>query len=159
IRLVQSIYEGGRVTSSLRTARLTRERAVLDYQTVVADTVLDVETTYEDVLLARAQIAVQEASVQLLEQELADTTRRFDAGTVPRFNVLRAEVEVANARPRLIRARNAYRIFKNNLANQLGFNIPRETLEDIPMQLTGNLEAIPYELDLTRAIALGLERR
>ena len=33
IRLVQSIYEGGRVVSSLRTARLMGEQAVLNYQT------------------------------------------------------------------------------------------------------------------------------
>ena len=40
---------------------------------------------------------VQQASVDLLARELADTTRRYEAGTVPRFNVLRAEVELANA--------------------------------------------------------------
>ena len=60
---------------------------------------------YYDVLLAAQQIVVQEASVNLLRQELDDQNRRFEAGTVPRFNVLRAEVEVANARPRLIRAK------------------------------------------------------
>jgi len=48
--------------------------------------------------------------VNLLRKELEDATRRFEAGTVPRFNVLRAEVEVANARPKLIRAKNTHRI-------------------------------------------------
>src|SRR5207247_10459816 len=117
IRLVQSLYEGGRMASSLRAGRLTQEQSVLNYQTVVANTVLDVQVAYDDVLLAEQQIKVQEASVELLGRELSDATRRYDAGTVPRFNVLRAEVELANVRPKLIRARNGFRIAKNNLAN------------------------------------------
>jgi outer membrane protein len=159
IRVIQSLYEGGKIASSLRVAKLTKEQAVLNYQTAVADTALNVQIGYFDVLLAEQQITVQEASVELLNRELADTTRRFDAGTVPRFNVLRAQVELANAQPKLIRARNAFRIAKNNLANLLGFNVPRESLEDIPLNLSGKLEAEPYAMELPRAIALALERR
>src|SRR5207247_2405276 len=79
---------------------------------------------YHDVLLAEQQIVVQEASVKLLAQELENTTHRFEAGAVPRFDVLRGEVELANARPRLIRARNAHRIAKNNLATLLCHTLP-----------------------------------
>jgi outer membrane protein TolC len=159
LKLVQSLYEGGRILSAFRVARLTKERSMLDYQTAIANTVIDAQVAYYDVLLAVQQITVQEASVELLTRELADTTRRYDAGTVPRFNVLRAEVELANARPKLIRARNSYRIAKNNLVNQLGFSVPRETLEDIPLKLAGKLVAEPYKIELPRAIALALEQR
>jgi outer membrane protein TolC len=159
LKLVQSLYEGGRILSSLRVARLTKERSLLDYQTAVANTVVEVQVAYFDVLLALQQITVQEASVELLTRELMDTSKRYDAGTVPRFNVLRAEVEVANARPKLIRARNSYRISKNDLVNRLGFSVPKETFEDIPLTLAGKLEAEPYKIELPRAIALALERR
>jgi outer membrane protein len=159
IKLVQSLYEGGRILSALRVARLTKERSLLDYQTAVANTVVEVQVAYFDVLLALQQITVQEASVELLTNELGDTTRRYNAGTVPRFNVLRAEVELANACPKLIRARNSYRIGKNNLVNQLGFNVPKEIVEDIPLTLAGKLEAVPYQIELPQAIALALERR
>ncbi|MCX6912046.1 MAG: TolC family protein [Verrucomicrobia bacterium] len=159
LKLVQSFYEGGRIMSALRAARLLKERSMLDYQTAVANTVVGAQVAYYDVLLAVQQITVQEASVELLTRELADTTRRYNAGTVPRFNVLRAEVELANARPKLIRARNTYRISKNNLINQLGFNVPKEALEDIPLTLSGKLTAEPYKIDLPQAIALALERR
>jgi outer membrane protein len=159
IRLVQSLYEGGRILSAFRVSRLTREQSLLNYQTAVADTLLEVQVAYDDVLVAAQQITVQEASIELLNLELADTTRRFDAGTVPRFNVLRAEVEVASARPKLIRARNNLRLAKNILSNLLGFDIPKGTLEDIPLTLSGKLEAEPYQIELPRAIALALERR
>lgn len=159
VQIVQSIYEGGRVSSALRAARLTRDQALLEYQTAVADTLLATRIAYFDVLLAEQQIIVNEASVNLLTRELEDQRRRYDAGTVPRFNVLRAEVAAANQRPNLIRARNAFRIAKNNLVNQLGYNLPREVWEDIPLRLTDKLEAAPYELALPDAIQQALDRR
>jgi outer membrane protein TolC len=159
VRLVQSLYEGGRIVSSLRSARLLRDQATLNYQTTLANTVLEVQLAYFDVLLAAQQITVQEASLELLARELTDATNRFEAGTVPRFNVLRAEVQLANARPKLIRARNSFRIAKDNLATLLGFNIPKDVADDIPLTLSGKLEAEPYELSLPQAIKLALERR
>ena len=159
IRLVQSLYEGGRMRSSLRTARLLREEALAQHAAVLSDTARDVRVAYYDVLLAGQQIKVREASIQLLEKELEDSQRRFTAGTVPRFNVLRAEVEVANARPNLSRARNAHRIAKNLLVNLLGYNIPRDIWEDIPLQLTDGLEVPRLEVAVPTAVAQALERR
>jgi outer membrane protein TolC len=159
IRVTQSIYEGGRMLSAFRTARLTKEQAMLQYQTVLADTLLLTRVSYYDVLLAAQQITVNEASVALLTAELQDQQRRFDAGTVPRFNVLRAEVAVANARPALIHARNDYRISKNNLSNLLGYNLPTNVWEDIPLHLTDSLDAAPYRIDLPVAIQDALQLR
>lgn len=158
VRVVQSVYEGGRITSALRAARLTREQALLNHEVVIADVLRDVRVAYYDVLVALQQIAVQEASVKLLEQELNETRRRFEAGTVPQFNVLRAEVEVANARPRLIRARNAYRIGKDTLATLLGERI-QAAIEEVGLQLTDRLEAAPLEATLAEVLARALENR
>ncbi|MBL9137395.1 MAG: TolC family protein [Verrucomicrobiales bacterium] len=159
IRLVQSIYEGGRMRSATRTARLTRESAMQQYQTTLLDALLSVRLAYYDALLALEQITVQEASVNLLERELQDNQRRFDAGSVPRFNVLRAEVELANARPRLIRARNAWRNGKTYLASLLGYRVPDQITEDIPLQLSDRLEVTPFELNLGTALAMAQENR
>ena len=159
LQITQSIYEGGRVKAALRASKLTKEQAIANYDTVVADTLLTVRIAYDDALLAMEQISVQEASIALLTKELQDTRNRFDAGTVPKFNVLRAEVELANAQPKLIRARNSFRISKNNLSNLLGYTLPREMQEDIPMQLNGKLTADPYEIELPVAIAKAYERR
>src|SRR5436309_2452240 len=159
VRLIQSVYEGGRMKSALRSAKLTKEQALLEYQRVVSDTLVEVRVVYYDVLLAAEQIDVQEASINLLTKELEDTTRRYDAGTVPRFNVLRAEVELANARPRLIRAKNAHRLAKNNLANLLGYNAPKDVWEDIPLRLSGRLDSEPYDIELPSAIAQAMAKR
>lgn len=159
VQIVQSIYEGGKIVAALRAASVTKQQALAQYQTVIADTLLGARVAYYDVLLAAQQITVHEASVNLLQKELEDQQRRYDAGTVPHFNVLRAEVAVANERPALIRARNNYRIAKNNLSNLLGYNLPREIWEDIPLNLTDTLDAAPYQVDLPAAIQQALARR
>jgi len=95
----------------------------------------------------------------LLTEELQDQQRRYEAGTVPRFNVLQAEVALANARPPLINARNQYRVAKNNLCNLLGINLPKSVWEDIPLKLSDKLDSNPFEVQLPMAIAQALERR
>jgi outer membrane protein TolC len=147
------------MASALRSAKLTQQQAILQYQTIVADTLLAVRVSYCDILLSAQQITVREASVKLLQQELDDQKRRYEAGTVPRFNVLRAEVAVANARPLLSRARNFFRITKNNLVNLLGYNLPPEVLEDVPLQLTDPLNTEPYPIELPAAIQQAFANR
>jgi outer membrane protein TolC len=159
VQIVQSIYEGGKMLAAIRAAKATKEQALAQYQTTIADTLLTTRVAYYDVLLAAQQITVHEASVNLLQKELEDQQRRYNAGTVPHFNVLRAEVAVANERPNLIRARNDNRIAKNNLANLLGYNLPRDVWEDIPLQLTDTLEAAPYQVNLPDAIQQALANR
>src|SRR6185503_7083031 len=159
LRLIQSIYEGGRITSGWRTSRLTREHALFQYQAVIAEALLQVRVAYYDVLLGGQLINVQEASLALLEKELQDTRRRYEAGTVPQFNVLRAEVELAGAQPRLIRARNTHRIAKNNLLHQLGYEIPTNIWENIPLELSDRLEAEPADIELSPALAQAVAHR
>jgi outer membrane protein TolC len=159
IRVQQSIYEGGRMTSSLRSAKLTRQQALLNFQSLLADTLLNVRVAYDDVLVAQQQIAVNEASVKLLTHELEDTQKRYKAGTVPQLDVLRAKVELANERPRLIEAKNSYRIGKNNLLNLLGCNLPQSIWEDIPLDLSDTLLDTPLNVDLPAALASALEKR
>ncbi len=159
VQIVQSIYDGGKLTAAVRAARLTKEQALAQYSTAIADALLAVRVAYYDVLLAAQQITVHEASVNLLQKELEDQQHRLDAGTVPKFNVLRADVAVANERPLLIQARNNYRIAKNNLSNLLGYNLPRDIWEDIPLQLTDTLDAVPYQVNLPDAIQQALSGR
>jgi len=159
IVISQDIYDGGRTIAAVRSAGAIKRQAIANYNTTVADALLAVRVAYYDVLLDSQQVTVHEASVNLLQKELEDQQNRYNAGTVPKFNVLRAEVAVANERPNLIRARNDYRIAKNNLSNLLGYNLPHDIWEDVPMQLTDTLDATPYQVNLPDAIQQALSRR
>ena len=159
VQVVQTIYSGGKTIAALRAAGATKKQAIAQYDTAVADALLAVRTAYYDVLLASQQVTVHEASVNLLQKEFEDQQHRYEAGTVPKFNVLRAEVAVANERPNLIRARNDHRIAKNNLANLLGVNLPRDVWENIPLTLADPLDDAPYQVNLPDAIQQALTRR
>jgi outer membrane protein TolC len=159
LQLVQTIYQGGKLVAAVRAAKVIKQQALAEYQTMVADTLLAVRLAYYDVLLAAEQITVNQASVTLLQKELDDQQHRYDAGTVPHFNVLRAKVALANARPPLIQSQNNYRIAKNNLANLLGYDLPREIWDNIPLNLTDSLDALPYLINLPDALQQALEKR
>ena len=158
-QLVQTIYSGGKLIAAIKAASLTKQQAMAEYQTAVQDTLLDTRTAYYDALLAREQITVHEASVKLLQNELDDQQRRYKAGTVPEFNVLRAKVQLANERPLLIQARNSYRIAKNNMSILLGYDLPHDIWEDIPMEFSDKLDATPYQVDLPSAIEHAIQYR
>ena len=159
--MVQTIYQGGQVLSSLRSAKLIKSQALLDYQTIVADSLLSVRVAY----YGRAG----GGGTDRRERSFGDPVYRktisitsngaLSAGTRPKFNVLQAEVELANEKPKLIQARNAYRISKNNLVNVLGHHVPRDIWEDIPLQLTDKLDSDPYKIELPLALAKALENR
>ena len=59
MQIVQSIYEGGKLVAALKAASATKQQALAQYQTTVADTLLAVRVAYYDVLLAAQQITVQ----------------------------------------------------------------------------------------------------
>lgn len=159
LTITQTIYQGGKLLAAVRAAKATKEQALAQYQSTLADTLLSVRLAYYDILLAAELITVNEASVNLLQKELDDQQHRYDAGTVPHFNVLRAKVSVANARPPLIQSQNNYRIAKNNLSNLLGYNLPREITDNIPLNLTDGLDAAPYQINLSEALQHALNQR
>ncbi len=118
----QAIYAGGQIRAALKIAQLTSDSAYYSLRDVIDTIISTTRQQFYNVLLTRALILVQEESVRLLEQQLQDQQNRFEAGTVPRFNVLQAEVALANARPDLIRARNNYLIAQFNLAKTLNLD-------------------------------------
>ena len=118
----QVLFAGGGVVASVKSARLAREAAVFELEGIINQQLLAVRTQFYTVLLAKEKIKVQEENVTLLEQQMKDARSRFDAGTTSNFEVLRAEVALANGQPPLIQARNDYRIAIEQLRQVLGFS-------------------------------------
>lgn len=116
----QVLYAGGAVRAGTRAAAEQLEAARLAYTAQLADTLLAVRRAHAAVLLDRELIAVQEEAIAVLEAERADARARREAGTGSDFDVIRAEVAVANARPALIQARNTYRTAQDQLRQTLG---------------------------------------
>lgn len=155
----QALFAGGGIHSSVKSARLTREAALLDLKSVINDALLSVRTAFYWVLLTREQIKVQESNLELLQQQLKTTNDRFEAGTVSSFERLRAEVAVANAKVPLITARNDYRLAIESLRLALGFTTNKEdSLRKIP-EFLGTLAYTPENFDLQSAFAAAQNSR
>jgi outer membrane protein TolC len=159
VQISQLVYQGGRVSAALRAAKLSDQIAVLGFQKAVADTILDVRKAFYQILLNKALVDVREQSVTLLKQQLLDAQSRYDVGAVPRFNVLRAEVELANARPPLIRAQNDLRISKESLVKLLAIDSATQTNDFTPINFDGKLVYEHRAWDLSTALRQGLDHR
>jgi outer membrane protein len=100
----QSVYSGGRVRARVRSAQERVDAARSTMIAAINQTLFAVEESFYDVLLAREQIKVNEEALRVLETENEQAGVRRRAGTGSDFEVLRARVALANARPALVRA-------------------------------------------------------
>lgn len=155
----QVVFAGGGVTAAVKAQRLALEAATLQLQSVIDAALLDVRTRFYNVLVTRERIKVQEQNVELLRRQLQDVRNRYEAGTVSNFEVLRAEVAVANAQPALISARNNFRLAIDDLRQALGFvTSDPANLAKTP-EFSGKLEFTPVSFELASALATANERR
>lgn len=159
IEVHQLLYAGGRVGAALAAARLLRADTRFQLQEVINQTVTDVRKQFYEVLLNRQLIVVAQQSLALLEEQLRDQQSRFAAGTVPRFNVLRAEVEVSNVRPDLIRARNNYYISHLRLAKLLAIDCTPVANQAVPFAVVGEFGGAVAPAAVSAAVRLAKERR
>ncbi len=158
VGITQLLYNGGAVGAAIDIARLSENNAFLQLDATIDATVFLIREAYYNVLVTRSLIDVREATVKLLEEELANQERRLNAGTVTRFNVLRAEVELANAKPPLIRARNLQRIALINLARLLAIDYSPEATNP-PFRVVGNLDYQPSSFKLEDILGQAARRR
>lgn len=144
---------------SIRGSFFQRDSAYFAFRNVVDQTIATVKTQFYQVVVDRALIGVQEESVRLLESQLKDQQNRFEAGTVPRFNVLQAQVQLSNQIPNLIAARNNYRIAILTLAKTLGIDFNPLRGIAAPIRVVGELVYIPRRISLLEAIEEGKRNR
>ncbi len=154
VQLKQQIYNGGATFAAIRGAKLTTENAYYALRETVELVVNNVKTQFANVLQNEALITIQEQQVALLASQLQDQQNRFAAGTVPRFDVLQAEVALANQYPQLITAQNNYRIAQLTLAQTLGYDYTPDRSERPAFRLIGRLDVVPFNINIADAVAI-----
>ena len=154
----QLLYNGS-VIPAIRGAGSATNATVFALRDTIDRVIALTRQQFYQVILNKALIGVQEESVRLLESQLKDQQNRFEAGTVPRFNVLQAEVALVNQQPALITARNNYRIAQLQLAKTIGLDFDPRRGNQAPLECIGELNYTPREIPLPVAIELGKERR
>jgi outer membrane protein TolC len=154
----QLLYAGGSVSAALKIAHSTEASSYYSLRETIDTVIARTRTFFCQVLVNRELIKVQEESVRLLRDQLKDQQIRFEAGTVPRFNVLQAEVALSNAIPNLINAKNAYLISQLNLAKVLGVDYGGATAP-VPFNAVGNLDIEERPITLEQATEIARAQR
>ncbi len=154
----QLIYSGGGVLAGIRAAKFVEDSAYFSLRQTIDQTISSVKTSFYQVILNRALVVAQQQSVSLLEEQLTDQQNRYEAGTIPRFNVLQAEVALSNAKPPLIRALNDLRIAQYQLVVLLGANYPTSSPSEVPFNVVGRLPYNPRAINADESIRVAIER-
>ncbi len=159
VQATQLLYSGGQVGAAIKIAKLTLDSNYFNLRDVVDQTISTVRQQFYSVLLDRELIKVQEQSVELLKSQLKDQQNRFDAGTVPRFNVLQAQVALANQLPPLIKAKETYVVAMLTLARTLGIPYNPLSAGQKPLNAIGDLTVHTRSVNVPEAISIAKEDR
>jgi outer membrane protein len=149
----------GTTFNQIRGTFFQRDSAYFAFRNVLDSLIATVKTQFYQIIVNRELVSVNEENVRLLEAQLKDQQNRFEAGTVPRFNVLQADVQLHNQIPQLITAENNLRISKLQLAKTLGLDFQRRRGESPPLEVIGDMPYNPRPIELADAIEMGKQRR
>jgi outer membrane protein TolC len=140
---------GARIRAAESQVRL----AELALEQTQADLRLDTTNNYYAVQQAIADIRINEAFLEEAERNLEDTQLREEVGVGTRFDVLRADVQVANARQQLTQARSQRQIAQRQLARLL--NVPPSiNITTLAVEISG-----AWPLTLEETIVLAYQNR
>ncbi len=147
------LFTGGRLTSGFNQAKynlLSSEEAVRQSEHI---TVFNAKAAFYGCLLARDFVKVAEEAVEVAEKHFNNVKRLYEVGMASKFDLLRSEVEAANLKPQLIKARNNLKIAELNLKTLLGLDLSQD------IEIEGELKFEPTEPDLEDCLSKALVKR
>ncbi|PYO19637.1 MAG: hypothetical protein DMD85_18010 [Candidatus Rokuibacteriota bacterium] len=153
ITVSQMLFDFGKNFASTEAARKLADVALEDTELQRQLVTQTVKESFTNINFAVRLIQVQQQAVDRAELNLRSARGFFEVGTRPKSDVVRSEVDVANARVALIQARNAERLARVALNTAMG--IPADT----PTEVQDNLVYQPLTIDRTQLIAKALAQR
>ncbi len=149
------LYAGGRLVAGYKQAgynlKSTKEGIRLSEQ----ETVFNVKKAFYGYLLAREFFAVSEEALKLAEEFHKNVKSLYGVGMSSKFDLLRSEVQVANLRPQLIRARNGRDVAELGLKMALGIDLGKP----IAVVAKGLLSSTPLDPDVDKWVEEALLKR
>lgn len=151
--LTQNLYDFGRTASNVTINRENVKASEEDLAITRQGVTLNVKQAYFNVLQTLRLVLVADETINQNKQRLEQALGFFQAGTRPKIEVTKAEVDLANAELNLIRAKNNYQVARVNLNNAMGLRQgPDFAIED-------SLDFKSYEITLEEILKLSLTQR
>ncbi len=153
LSLSQTLYDFGKTGNAYDAAKLGTLSLERDAERISQEVVLNVKQSYYALLAAKKLVEVAQKTIEQTESHLKQAEAFFRAGSKPRYDVTRAEVEVNNANLGLINAKNGVRIRTIALNNAMGIDPGRAT------EIVEELPSVPLLPSLDKAQADALQNR
>lgn len=147
------LFTSGRLISGFKQAKynlLSTEESVRQSRHII---VFNTKSAFYGYLLSREFVRVAEEAVDVAEKHFKNVKNLYDVGMASKFDLLRSEVQVANLKPQLIKAKNSLKIAELSLKTLLGLDLSR------PVEIRGDLTFEPVEPDLEESILQALQHR
>lgn len=134
IDLYQTLFDFGKSLSVYEASQQVWNAKKANVESVRRMAVLEFIAAYFDLLEAEKMITVTEKEVESITSYLADVQHLYEQGVVVKNDLLPAQVRLADARQRLIAARNGRELAQANLNNILALPLKDKTgVSDIAM--------------------------
>lgn len=147
------LFTGGRLISGFKQANLNLAATQETIRQSRQETVFNVKKAFYGYLLAREFVGVSEEAVILADKHFKNVKNLYEVGMASKFDLLRSEVQVANLKPQLIRAKNGLSISELGLKTLLGLDLNQ------PVEIKGTLSYQEFEAKLDANVAEALASR
>lgn len=154
LQLDYTIFTSGRRSALIDAARGQVRLQQLELERQIEQLIFDTATNYYDLQEAGAQVNIFSANLAQAEQSLRDAQALERAGVGTRFDVLQAEVEVANARQDLTQQLSELEIARRELAQQINISEALDIAAADPIEVTG-----VWDLSLEESIVQAYKNR
>lgn len=147
------LYTGGKNEGNVENAKRDISIAELDLVKTKQDVKLKAISAYYDALEAQKTVAVYREEVDNYTKHLDNVQAQYSVGNIAKVDVLRSEVELANAEQDLVKEKNAYDVAMNSLKNVI-----RWQSED-PLELSDDFQYDSVDQSMADCVALAKQNR
>jgi outer membrane protein len=153
ISLNMDLIDFGKTSQQVDISKYNLESARSDLNTTQDDVILSVKQAYYGVVQAKRNRNVAADVLKQYQLHLEQAKGFYEVGTKAKIDVIKAEVDLSNAKLSLINSENALKIAWVTLDTAMGIpDAPDYTIED-------NLSFQPYAVTLEEARARAFENR
>ncbi|HUV31242.1 MAG TPA: TolC family protein [Acidobacteriota bacterium] len=128
LTLQQSIWQGGKVFTALRIARLYGSYTRAQAEQTRADVKYQAEVLFYGAILQGSVLAVLQKSFEAASRNLEVVEKFYSQGLVSEFELLRARVEKSNLMPRILQLESEVRLSDKRLKSFLGIDLNEEVV-------------------------------
>ena len=147
------LYTGGQLENNIKSKEIGVDISDLTLENTKQQIKYDTTKGYYNILQCRNLVGVNQETVDQLQAHLDTVNAKYAAGTVAKSDVLRSQVELADAKQNLVNAENNYDLSISSLNNLIGLPI------DTKINIQDELKYTKYDLSLAECMDLAMTNR